>query len=225
MSEDYVEDTQGEIGSEVGSTSDDSAFMEMDDFIWEDVSEEIGRFENFSLDMQFTTTELRSFSKSLRNYITAKRLLSKVASNIVPMSNSPILDTEAKSIEDGNVIVRPYSLSGTEQQSVESGNEEIGSSMQRIASNLMQQDIGQLSIREEATMNKSPGAQSDIGQLSNTDTVPGDFEDLMEMVVLKKDFKGSMDIISQRLEQIPHDLNAHEVVMKNNGRQPQTGYS
>ena len=28
--------------------------------------------------------------------------------------------------------------------------------------------------------------------------MPGDFEDLMEMVVLKKDFKGSMDIISQR---------------------------
>ena len=58
MSEDYVEDTQGEIDSEVGSTSDRSAFMEMGDFIWEDVSEEIGRFENLSLDMQFTTTEL-----------------------------------------------------------------------------------------------------------------------------------------------------------------------
>ena len=108
MSEDYVEDTQGEIDSEVGSTSDHSAFMEMDDFIWGDVSEEIGRFENFSLNMQFTTMEWRSFSKSLRNYITAKRLLSKVASNIVPMSNSLNLDTEAKSSEDGNVIVRPY---------------------------------------------------------------------------------------------------------------------
>ena len=31
MPEDYVEDTQGEIDSEVGSTSDHSAFMEMDD--------------------------------------------------------------------------------------------------------------------------------------------------------------------------------------------------
>ena len=132
MSEDYVEDTHGDINSESGSTSDRSAFMEMGDFVWEDVSEEIGRFENFSLDMQFTTTEWRSFSKSLRNYITAKRLLSKVASNIVQMTNSPILDSEAKSIVDGNVIVRPYSLSGTEQQSVESGNEDIGSSMQRI---------------------------------------------------------------------------------------------
>ena len=123
MSEDYVEDTQGEIDSEVGSTSDHSALMEIDDFSWEDVSEEIRRFENFSLDMQFTTTEWRSFFKSSRIYITAKRLLSKVASNIVPMSNSPISDSEAKSIEDGNVIVIPYSLSGTEQQSVESGNE------------------------------------------------------------------------------------------------------
>ena len=216
MSEDYVEDTHGDINSEVGSTSDHSAFMELVDFVWEDVSEEIGRFENFNVNMEFTTSEWRSLSKSLRNYITANRILSKVTSNIVPMSNSPNLDTEAKSSEDGNVIVRPYSLSGTEQQSVESGNEEIGSSMQRIASNLMLgSDIGQTSIREEVTTNKSAGAQSDIGQLSNTETVPGDFEDLMEMVVLKKDFKGSMDIISQRLEQIPHDLNAHEVVMKN----------
>ena len=143
MSEDYVEDTHGDINSEVGSTSDHSAFMELVDFVWEDVSEEIGRFENFSVDMEFTTTEWRNLSKSLRNYITANRILSKVTSNIVPMSNSPNLDTEAKSSEDGNVIVRPYSLSGTEQQSVESGNEEIGSSMQRIASDL-------LSNKEEA---------------------------------------------------------------------------
>ena len=50
---------------------------------------------------------------------------------------------------------------------------------------------GRLSIREEATTIKSPGAQSDIGQLSNTDTVPGDFEDLMEMVVLKKAWTSS----------------------------------
>ena len=99
---------------------------------------------------------------------------------------------------------------------MESGNEEIGSSMQRIASNLMQHDIGRpTSNEEEATTNRSAGTQIDIGQLSNTDTLPGNFGDLMEMVVLKKDFKGSMDIISQRLEQIPHDLNAHEVVMKN----------
>ena len=173
--------------------------MEMDDFSWEDVSEEIGRFENFNVNMEFTTTEWRNLSKSLRNYITANRILSKVTSNIVLMSDSPNLDTEAKSSEDGNVIVRPYSLSETEQQSVESGNREIGSSMQRIASNLMQRsDIGQTSIRKGVTTNKSPEAQSDIGQLSNTDTVPGDFEDLMDMVVLMKDFKGSMDIISQK---------------------------
>ena len=83
---------------------------------------------------------------------------------------------------------------------MESGNEEIGSSMQRVASNLMLgSDIGQTSIREEVITNRSAGAQSDIGQLSNTETVPGDFEDLMEMVVLKKDFKGSLDSISQRL--------------------------
>jgi hypothetical protein len=63
------------------------------------------------------------------------------------------------------------------------------------------------SYRIEAITNNLPGAL--------VDTEPGDFEDLMEMVVLKKDFKNSMGTISQRLEQIPHDLDAHEVVLKN----------
>ena len=89
MSEDYVKDTQGDIGRELGTFGDHSAFMEMDDFIWEDVSEEIGRFEKLDVDMQFTTSEWRSFSMSLRNYIAAKRLLSRVANYIGPVSDSP----------------------------------------------------------------------------------------------------------------------------------------
>ena len=89
MSEDYVKDTQGDIGRELGTFGDHSAFMEMDDFIWEDVSEEIGRFEKLDVDMQFTTSEWRSFSMSLRNYIAAKRLLSRGANYIGPVSDSP----------------------------------------------------------------------------------------------------------------------------------------
>ena len=61
MSEDYVKDTQGDIGRELGTSSDHSAQMEMDDFIWEDVS----------------------------YYITAMRLLSRVANYIGPVSDSP----------------------------------------------------------------------------------------------------------------------------------------
>ena len=89
MSEDYVKVTQGDIGRELGTSSDHSALMEMDNFIWEDFSEEIGRFEKLDVDMQFTTSEWRSFSKSLRDYIAAKRLLSKVSNNIGPVSDSP----------------------------------------------------------------------------------------------------------------------------------------
>ena len=89
MSDDYVKDTQGDIGRELGTFGDHSAFMEMGDFIWEDVSEEIGRFEKLDVDtMQFTTSEWRSFSKSLLHYIAAKRLLSKVSNNIGPVSDS-----------------------------------------------------------------------------------------------------------------------------------------
>ena len=88
MSEDYVKDTQGDIGRELGTFGDHSALMEMDNFIWEDFSEEIGRFEKLDVDMQFTTSERRSFSKSLRDFIAAKRLLSKVSNNIGPVSDS-----------------------------------------------------------------------------------------------------------------------------------------
>ena len=67
MSEDYVKDTHGDIGRELGTFGDHSALIEMDNFIWENFSEEIGRFEKLDVDMQFTTSEWRSFSKSLRD--------------------------------------------------------------------------------------------------------------------------------------------------------------
>ena len=54
MSEDYREDTQGWNDSDEGSSSDHIAELETDDFVWEDVLEEIGRFENFNVDMTFT---------------------------------------------------------------------------------------------------------------------------------------------------------------------------
>ena len=207
MSDDYREETQVDIDSDSGSSSDHNAEMDIGNFVWEDVLGEMGRFDNFDVDMPFTRPEWRSFSKSLQNYITAKRLLSRASNRIDSDIIVPNYDLNAKSIVDGNVTIRPPSMSRTEQTLVESGNEEIGSSMQRIASNLMLVDDSDRPGKEkEVTTSKVP-----VDDLDR----PGDFEDLMEMVVLKKDFKGSMDIISQRLEQIPHDLNAHEVVMKN----------
>ena len=54
MLEDYREDTQGDIDSNDGSSSDYIAESEMNDFVWEDVLEEIGRFENLNVHMTFT---------------------------------------------------------------------------------------------------------------------------------------------------------------------------
>ena len=48
------------------------------------------------------------------------------------------LDMDAKPSSDVNVTARSRSPNKVEQITVVSGNEEIGSSMQRIASNLMQ---------------------------------------------------------------------------------------
>ena len=54
MSKEYREETQGDIDSNEGSSSDHIAELETDDFVWADGLEEIGRFENFNVDMTFT---------------------------------------------------------------------------------------------------------------------------------------------------------------------------
>ena len=147
MSEDYVEDTHGDINSEVGSTSDHSAFMELVDFVWEDALEEICRFENFCVDMTFTRKSMFSFSQSLLISM-AKRLLDKVSIETNPSSKADDpdcakdrptgLDMDAKQSSDVNVTVRSRASNRVEQETVESGNEDFGSSMQRIGSSLLE---------------------------------------------------------------------------------------
>ena len=48
------EETRDESGSDEGSCNDHDVGIETDDFVWEDVLEEICRFENFCVDMTFT---------------------------------------------------------------------------------------------------------------------------------------------------------------------------
>ena len=55
---------------------------------------------------------------------------------------------------------------------MESGSEEIGSLMQRISSNLLQQGIGRLSNKEEETATEFPADDKDR---------PGDFDNLIEV--------------------------------------------
>ena len=145
MSEGYREDTRDENGSQEGSRHDYDVGIDTNNFVWEDVLEEIGRFENFDLAMRFTQDEWISFSKPLRDYIKAKRLLDLVPIETNPSSNAgdrvpgrPTgVDMEAKQSSDGNVTVRPRTSNRVEQETVESGNEDIGSSMQRIGSSLL----------------------------------------------------------------------------------------
>ena len=75
----------------------------------------------------------------------AKRHLDKVPIETNPSSNAgdrvpgrPTgVDMKAKRSSDGNVTVRPRTSNRVEQETVESGNEDIGSSMQRIGSSLL----------------------------------------------------------------------------------------
>jgi len=77
----------------------------------------------------------------------AKRLLDKVSLETNPESKQdnpdsvkdcrPSLDMDAKRSSDVNVTVRSRASNRVEQETVESGNEDIGSSMQRIGSILL----------------------------------------------------------------------------------------
>ena len=74
---------------------------------------------------------------------------------------------DAKPSSDVNVTVRSRSPNKVEQITVVSGSEEIGSSMQRTASNLMQvNDSDRSCNKEEVTTSKLPVDDSDR---------PGDF--------------------------------------------------
>ena len=84
MSEGYREETQSEVdmtephgvlqntapGDFGDYPADHNAELDMDNFIWEDVLEEIGRFENFDVDMTFSLSEWSSYTRT-RPHITS----------------------------------------------------------------------------------------------------------------------------------------------------------
>ena len=113
MSEEYREDTQGGNDSNEGSSSDHTAELETDDFVWEDVLEEIGRFENFNVYMIFTTKIVLILSAS--SYIIVKRLLNKASSESGPEFILPKTDLDADPLMDTNVT-RSQSSSKSEQK-------------------------------------------------------------------------------------------------------------
>ena len=103
MSEVYREETHDESGSSEGSCDDQNVGIETENFVWEDVLEEISRFENFDLAMKFTTDEWSSFSGSLRSYIMAKRLLFQIPIETNPSSKTDDPDCVVEQFVEGNV--------------------------------------------------------------------------------------------------------------------------
>ena len=179
MSGVYREDTRDESGSDQGSCNGHDVGSETDEFIWKDVLEEIGRFKNFDHTMKFTIEDWDSFSRSLRRYIIAKRLLDRTSIETNPEFKvddldyekdcRPDLNMDAKRSSDVHVTVRSRSSNRVEQQTVETSNEEIGSSLQRIASGMLTVEVqgGSISKQEASHTNKLPGAGNECE--------PGDF--------------------------------------------------
>ena len=77
---------------------------------------------------------------------------------------------DAKQSSDVHVTVRSRSSNRVEQQTVEICNEDTGSSMQRIASGMLTEEVqgGSIYKQEAIHTNKLPGALND--------TVPGDLQ-------------------------------------------------
>ena len=177
MSEVYREETQLGDDSDNGSADDHIAELETDNFVWADVQEEMGRFEDFSVDMIFTRDDWNSFSQPLRDYIRATRLMHKASKESSSVLILPRDDMDAKPWED-NVTRRSRSYPKVEQTSVESGYEETGSFMQRIASNLMQANDKDRAVnKEEVTTSELPVDDKDRSV---------DFEDLRNFQELCK---------------------------------------
>ena len=88
----------------------------------------------------------------------AIRILNKASSESGPEFILPKMDSDAKPLMDTNVTRKEVTiiLEGR-AKTVESGNEEIGSSMQRIASNLLSVEVASGTINKgEATTTEFP---------------------------------------------------------------------
>ena len=69
---------------------------------------------------------------------------------------------------------------------MESGNEEIGSSMQRIASDLLSNKEEAIETEFEVTLDDTCFVTLNYDGISRSDTAPGDFENLMELFVKQR---------------------------------------
>ena len=98
----------------------------------------------------------------------AKRILNKASSESGPEFIIPKMNSDAEPLMDTNVTRRSQSSSKVEQRPVESGSEEIGSSLQRIASSMLSVEVASGSI------NMPEGIHTNFVEVGDR-TSPGDF--------------------------------------------------
>ena len=110
MSEGYREHSQYEYDSEVGDPDAQTVEPEPVDLTREALLEEMGRFENFSVDLNFTAGEWDSFSSTLKNYIKAKRFINWRPDLLALEVRNPNLTKEAKFNPDERVRERDCKL-------------------------------------------------------------------------------------------------------------------
>jgi hypothetical protein len=205
MSEgDYREHSRYEFDSDVGDPEAQTEEPEVVDLSREALLKEMARFDNFDVNSDFTEEEWNSFSPTLKGYVQAKRFLIKRPDLVALEVRNPNLTKEATINPDDHVTVRTKSRTSGRSEQSEENNRDEDTKDSRDA------EFSE-SLRRTATSLMKSGETEEV----KSEAVEGDIEDLLQMVVMRDDFTASMDNITKRLEQIPQDLDAHEVVLKN----------
>jgi hypothetical protein len=126
MSEGYYrEHSRYEFDSDVGDPEAQTEEPEEVDLSREALLEEMGRFDNFDVNLNFTEEEWNSFSPTLKGYVQAKRFLNKRPDLAALEVRNPNLTKEATIKPDDHVTMRTKArTSDRSEQSKENNRDE-----------------------------------------------------------------------------------------------------
>jgi hypothetical protein len=145
MSEGYREHSTFEYDSEVGDPDTQIVEPEVIGLSRDAILEEMARFENFNVNLNFTEREWNSFSPTLKDYIKAKRFLS-MRPDLDALEVGIPNPTKEAMLNPGGVTMRKVRTSAKAEQNTANDREEdvdesrdggISESLRRTASNLM----------------------------------------------------------------------------------------
>jgi hypothetical protein len=209
MSNDYREETQYEVDSEEGDHVNHTAGTDIDGTLVEQIMNEIAGLDNFDINAEFTIEEWRSFSTLLRKYISAWKFSRKVPYKTSPKTEIP--DSVEEATLNDNVTIRHRTSHKVEQDIVGTRVDEVEDSSTRKT------PPTKMKVEDIVEGGDVVTETSDKAETAGVDPVSDKSEDmswLYALVPSKREFHDSIRVITDRLAEIPQELEAHEVVLK-----------